>query len=438
MYSQKDLITEIISLQDVLLQKIIAFTPNIFAFEIFHKNFKKLYLIFDLDNKPYYLHIQKEKPVGIKYSCNFLQALKKNLVGNLTIFFTDNENEIVLSAKNSFSLLLTAHSPNAILFKENHFFMSYKKDLAINAPILHKNSPTESLENNLLYEKTYTSRFKKQNEQLLINQAEKNLKAQCKKKLTLIKNLQNDRAKWLSYSQKEHEAKLLKDNLYKYKKGDNGILCIDYYKNPPQEKFIPIDRAVSINHYIENIFKKSKKAKRALDNLNERISIENNELKELKQKLEHIELSNLDFSPKELVKPKEKKLVRLCYKEYLSSDSIRILVGKSAKDSDEMIKKYMVGNDWWFHAKDFAGTHVVVKYPKENLPPNTFLEAALLAAHFSKDTNQKVTVQYTKGKYIKKIKNTPFGQVIVSKEKTIVVDLNETSATLERILRTKI
>ena len=43
------------------------------------------------------------------------------------------------------------------------------------------------------------------------------------------------------------------------------------------------------------------------------------------------------------------------------------------------------GGDWWFHAKNMAGSHVIVrKEQAETLPDATFEEAGRLAAYYSK------------------------------------------------------
>ncbi len=48
---------------------------------------------------------------------------------------------------------------------------------------------------------------------------------------------------------------------------------------------------------------------------------------------------------------------------YISSDGFDIFVGKNNYQNDELTFKIATGNDWWFHAKKMAGSHVVVKTP---------------------------------------------------------------------------
>jgi predicted ribosome quality control (RQC) complex YloA/Tae2 family protein len=90
------------------------------------------------------------------------------------------------------------------------------------------------------------------------------------------------------------------------------------------------------------------------------------------------------------------------------------------------------GNEWWFHARDVPGAHVLVKCSLGILPEPTLREAALLAAHFSK--SQSGTVQYTQVKFVKKPKNSKPGLMSISREKVIDVEVNE--EVLAKILKT--
>ena len=88
---------------------------------------------------------------------------------------------------------------------------------------------------------------------------------------------------------------------------------------------------------------------------------------------------------------------------YVSSDGFDIFVGKNNFQNDELTFKQATGNDWWFHAKKMAGSHVVVKTPDGELPDRTFEEAGRLAAYYSKGrTAPKVEIDYIQKKHVKK------------------------------------
>lgn len=88
---------------------------------------------------------------------------------------------------------------------------------------------------------------------------------------------------------------------------------------------------------------------------------------------------------------------------YISSDGFDMYVGKNNFQNDELTFKFANGSDWWFHAKEMAGSHVIVKTNGKPLPDRTFEEAASLAAYYSKGQNQeKVEVDYVLKKEVKK------------------------------------
>ena len=89
---------------------------------------------------------------------------------------------------------------------------------------------------------------------------------------------------------------------------------------------------------------------------------------------------------------------------YISSDGFHIYVGKNNYQNDQLTFQFANGNDWWFHAKQIPGSHVVVKMENaQELPDRTFEEAARLAAYYSKGRNQeKVEIDYVQKKHVKK------------------------------------
>ena len=101
--------------------------------------------------------------------------------------------------------------------------------------------------------------------------------------------------------------------------------------------------------------------------------------------------------PPELRQPKSKPL------HYISSDGFDIYVGKNNFQNDELTFKFATGNDWWFHAKKMAGSHVIVRTKDGELPDRTFEEAGRLAAWYSKGHSApKVEIDYIQKKHVKK------------------------------------
>ena len=105
------------------------------------------------------------------------------------------------------------------------------------------------------------------------------------------------------------------------------------------------------------------------------------------------------------------------------TEGYKILVGKSAKNNDELTQRHTYKEDLWLHAKDVSGSHVVVKYQAGRTIPATVLEkAAQLAAFYSKRKSDSLCpVLYTPKKWVRKPKGAAPGAVVVEREKVILV-----------------
>jgi predicted ribosome quality control (RQC) complex YloA/Tae2 family protein len=101
-----------------------------------------------------------------------------------------------------------------------------------------------------------------------------------------------------------------------------------------------------------------------------------------------------------------------------------IKVGKHAKANEILLSTYSKKNDIWLHARDVAGSHVIIRTNQglDGLPEPVLDAAARLAAWFSKGKSQGwLPVQYTERKYVRKRKGGAPGEVLVEKEKVLVV-----------------
>ena len=103
------------------------------------------------------------------------------------------------------------------------------------------------------------------------------------------------------------------------------------------------------------------------------------------------------------------------------------MLGKNAKANDELTLKVARKNDLWLHAKDVAGSHVIIRQkPGQNYPKHIIEKAASIAAANSKrKTDTLCPVIFTEKKFVRKIKGAPAGQVIVEKEEVVMVKPEE-------------
>ncbi len=101
-----------------------------------------------------------------------------------------------------------------------------------------------------------------------------------------------------------------------------------------------------------------------------------------------------------------------------------ILVGKNARQNDALTFHFSHKNDLWLHARDVTGSHVIIRNSDNaDIPPDVLEYAAGLAAHYSKRKREAlVPVQYAERKYIRKLRGGAPGQVIVNREKVVMVE----------------
>ncbi|MEZ4575190.1 MAG: NFACT family protein [Vampirovibrionales bacterium] len=105
-----------------------------------------------------------------------------------------------------------------------------------------------------------------------------------------------------------------------------------------------------------------------------------------------------------------------------SSDGFSLVVGKNHVQNDWLLGKVARGHDVWVHVQHMPGAHVVVRTNKQAVPDQTLLEAAELAAWFSKAQHStQVPVIYTEVKHVRKIPDSYPGHVTYTHEQEIVV-----------------
>ena len=199
--------------------------------------------------------------------------------------------------------------------------------------------------------------------------------------------------------------------------------ALNYYTNEMVK--IPLDPTKSATENAKKYFEKYNKQKRTFEALSTLIQ-------ETKKELEHLESIGMALelaqSEADLMQIRQEMVdcgyIRHKGKEkrakgtgkplhYLSSAGFHIYVGKNNYQNEELTFQMANGGDWWFHAKHAPGSHVIVRTEGKELPDIVYEEAASLAAYYSKVREQdKVEVDYTQRKNVKKPANGNPGMVI--------------------------
>ena len=107
---------------------------------------------------------------------------------------------------------------------------------------------------------------------------------------------------------------------------------------------------------------------------------------------------------------------------YTSPQGFEVWVGRSARGNDELTFKVAKSRDLWLHAQGYPGSHVIVRAENREVPFETVLFAAQLAAAYSKaNLSDNVPVDYTLKKNVWRSKGGAPGAVGFSQQKTVYV-----------------
>ncbi|MGH9969522.1 MAG: Rqc2 family fibronectin-binding protein [Pyrinomonadaceae bacterium] len=272
----------------------------------------------------------------------------------------------------------------------------------------------------------------------------KTLLSKTKKELTQLAKLQRNLRKDLSAhgdsGQHRRLGDLLLANLATAQRQGNKVKLKDYYADDPADIEIEVDENTSLQEEAARYFSRYRKAKRAKEEIQKRLArIEETaaRIEERRTKLERIIVSGdedalaLFEGPKTAVadkKIKRKPAEKVPgVRRYRSSDGFEILVGRAAHTNDQLTFRVARPHDWWLHAADYAGSHVVIRnHGRGEIPHRTVIEAAQLAAKFSQAGNDsKVTIHYTQRKFLSKPRGAAPGLVRMSTFRTIVVQPGE-------------
>jgi predicted ribosome quality control (RQC) complex YloA/Tae2 family protein len=100
-----------------------------------------------------------------------------------------------------------------------------------------------------------------------------------------------------------------------------------------------------------------------------------------------------------------------------------LLVGASDADNDYLSIETAEPDDWWFHADNVPGSHVILRAKGDGEPSReTLRQAAAVAAYHSKARNARsAPVHCTRARYVTKPRGAKVGTVRVARGKVLIV-----------------
>lgn len=248
-------------------------------------------------------------------------------------------------------------------------------------------------------------------------------------KITNMQKVIADTAREIQYKK---FGDMLLSNLHLVEEKTEKLLLPDF-ENEHEVLEIPLDTKLSPAHNAEVYYAKARNAhKQRQQFIKDLPSLEKkaDSLNHMQRRLETVkELKEIEQLAEEVLRSGKNKEQRddspeSRFRRFYVFDQYMILVGKDAHNNDILTVQYAKQNDFWFHARSVAGSHVVVRNEgnKETLDKTVLQAAASLAAYYSKAKSAKlVPVAYTQKKYVVKRKGMDPGQVGLLKEKVVMV-----------------
>ena len=262
----------------------------------------------------------------------------------------------------------------------------------------------------------------------------KAVQTQIKRKKGSLKNLETAEQTLKRATQQEQFGHLLLANAHREsERTEEGLLCTNTF-DEGQEVLIPLKSTYSILENGQDYYQRAKKSRAQAAMYEERYEAIHAELNELEEALSHLEATHDEKSWKAWMQTYDQRLSKEStsrpYRPIIVQ-GVEIWIGKGARENDACLK-LSHKDDWWFHARGVAGSHVYIRHHSlggQPKPPAALMDAAasLAAWHSKAKGSPVVAVSVTQRKHLQKKKQSAPGEVVVRKED--VLDAEPKSST---------
>ena len=247
-----------------------------------------------------------------------------------------------------------------------------------------------------------------------------------KKDKNSLKKMQYKLEKEINSDKYRLYGDLIMANLYNFSDYSKFIEVYDY-ENDKNIK-IELDETKTLKENANNFYKLYNKGKNAVAKITELTSQLNAQIQYYEQILYSLDIAdsvNDLLSVKSEIEPDnsnvKKEQKRAAFEPVeLEIDGFKVFVGKNNRQNDYIVSKLSKDDDLWFHTKDCAGSHVLLKC--DNPSDELILKCASLAKQYSKASkSSKVGVIYTRRKYLKKPPASNLGYVTYKNEREVIL-----------------
>lgn len=222
-------------------------------------------------------------------------------------------------------------------------------------------------------------------------------------------------------------ADLIMANLHAIPAGADRVVVDNFYdNNTPIEIRLKGEQSAQDN--AGALYRKAKNQKIERERIGAAVRGRREEMEALKKQITAVETAD-DVNALRKIRglvssamPDKTESASSPYHEFVFR-GFRIWVGKNAQANDVLTLKFARKDDLWLHARDVAGSHVIIKQqPGKNFPAEVVEYAAGLAAYNSRRRTETLCpVIVTPRKFVRKRKGDPPGAVVVEREEVIMV-----------------
>ncbi len=227
---------------------------------------------------------------------------------------------------------------------------------------------------------------------------------------------------------------LIMANIGELIKGMSWCRVVNYYSDDLSQIEIPLDNSLSPQENAQRYYGKYRKLDTAEGKLKKLIAQGEEEIVYLDSVYESLTRAQTESEIAELRQElseqgyirwqgaKGKPPKALPPMRFTTPEGFTVRVGRNNRQNDRLTCKESEKTDMWLHTKDITGSHVIISADGREIPDETILTAARLAAYFSKGReSSQVGVDYTLIKYVKKPNGAKPGMVIFTNNKTLYV-----------------
>lgn len=245
---------------------------------------------------------------------------------------------------------------------------------------------------------------------------------------------------------------LITGSIYALRRGDTEVVLTDYSDYREDGTYgacrVTLDARLDPAENAQRYYKRYTKSKKAKVELEKQIEQNEKELRYIDSVFDSLTRAE---SPSDLLEIREelyrsgyaskmkgysqpKKNPNMNVMEFRTTNGYRVLCGKNNLQNEHITHKVAGKTDYWFHAKNRPGAHVVMLCAGEEPAAEDFTDAAEIAAFYSKaEGTERLEIDYTYAQNVKKPPASHPGFVIYHTNWSCVVSPREERITSMRI-----